>query len=77
MAKKQPDFDWLMSGIQLKYGKAGANKVLAATKQAVDAGVPWPAIIAVVVSLLMSAINGGGIDLQKIIDAILALIPAK
>ncbi len=56
------------------YGADGADRIDGAIKRARAAGVPWLQIFAVLVPFIMQLFSGDKIDIQKIIEAILALL---
>jgi hypothetical protein len=68
-------FGWLMTWIGHHFGNEGVSKATDAIVQARAAGVSWLAIFEAVVGLLANLVNGKGITIQDIIDAILKLIP--
>lgn len=65
---------WLMTGITHYFGNEGVIKINDAISRTRGAGVPWLAILQVLLPLIASLLSGGTLNLQVIIDAILALI---
>ena len=66
---------WALTAIAHHFGNAGVAKVNDAIAKARAASVPWAQIFAVLLPLVLSLFSGGSLDLAKIIEAILALIP--
>lgn len=67
----------LLDEVNEAFGLEAVQKVRHAISDARAAGVPWLKILATVLPLLWTFFAGGGVDLQAIIDAILALFKTK
>jgi hypothetical protein len=64
----------IMEGTDAHFGAGSSAPLKAAVDKAVAAGVPWASIITTLLPLVVTFFTGGGINLQAIIAAILALI---
>jgi hypothetical protein len=65
---------WILTAIAHHFGNDGVKKTTDAISKARAAGVPWLKILTTILPLILSLFSGGGISLQAIIDAILALV---
>ena len=65
----------LLKGISYHFGRGAQGQVEDAIKKTQAAGVPLASILLALLPIVLSLFSGGKIDLQAIINAILALIP--
>jgi hypothetical protein len=68
---------WLFGSIAHYFGNDGVTQTADAIEKARAAGVPWLSIFSVILPLILQLFSGGGISLQAILDAIMALIKPK
>ncbi len=74
-ANQQGTLKMLLKSIAYHYGRGAEDKVTGAVNKAQGAGVSIITILATLLPLVISLFSGQTIDLQAIINAILALIP--
>ena len=65
----------LLKSIAYQYGRGAENQVSDAVNKVQSAGIGLVTILAALLPLVLSLFSGQKIDLQTIINAILALIP--
>ena len=73
-ANQQGTLKMLLKSIAYQYGRDAETKLSDAVKQAQAAGVGLVTILAVLLPLVLSLFSGQKLDLQTVINAILALI---
>jgi len=73
-ANQQGTLKMLLKSVAYQYGRDAETKLTDAIKQAQAAGVSLLTILAVLLPLVLSLFSGQKLDLQTIINAILALI---
>jgi len=66
-------FKWIQSALPNFFKKKDIERLNSAIEQARKSGIDWSVIIGVLLPLIISLFYGGNINIQSIIDAILAL----
>jgi uncharacterized membrane protein YqaE (UPF0057 family) len=74
-ANQSGTLNMLLKAVAYQHGRGAERRVSEAVNKAQAAGVSLITIIAVLLPIVLSLFSGGSIDLQTIINAILALIP--